>query len=92
MAGHRRFPRCGPTVTCRLVLGELILGDSLTLDEAGAVWLRRARRRVHTLVAGRIFKHSWATRPLPELPLFGEPAADGTITEAGRAAFVGRGR
>ena len=27
--------------------------------------------------------------PLPELPLFGKPSRDGTITQAGRAALLG---
>jgi hypothetical protein len=86
---RQESPRLTPAQ--RRVLAELARGDSLTIDQTGEVRLRQSGAPVAPRVAELLFQRLWATRPLGELPLLGEPPIDGVITDCGRAAFI-RGR
>jgi hypothetical protein len=77
-----------PTKVQRAVLALLMQGDELAVDTDGIIRLTPSATTVPLRVARALIEHGWVEEPLPELPLFGEPARPGAITETGRNAFV----
>ena len=83
--GMWRTARPRMTSAQRRVLTALANGDTLTIDQDGKCLLsgqEAACRLVEILI-----ERGWVTEPLPALPLFGEPARPGGITELGRNAL-----
>jgi hypothetical protein len=78
-----------PTKAQRAILALLIQGDNtLSIYDDGVVWLNNTRIKVNPRVYQALLENEWIDPPLPELPLYGEPAREGGVTELGRQAFI----